>query len=407
VGDRIVGVDEEEDDGEWTVEDASNRIRGEPNTNVRVVVEREGISRNMAFDIERAQVHIPAVTAERIFDNVDYLHLDRVARNSAAEVDSVLAGLDQSRGLILDLRENPGGYLDESLRLADLFLGRGDALVRTKARNPGQSNGVSEETAFARVTPRIPDLPIIVLVDRFSASASEIIAGALQDHDRAVVLGERTFGKGTVQSVVPLPGGRLIQLTSGEWYTPQGRSLNRPRDREGRVIEPDSIPEFESMGGRKLLGGGGVFPDLEIRADTLTSAEQDFVSAAAEAEVPLMLRLQEAAFELAQLSREAGEVPDAFPAERLASVRGTLMEEGLVDGDFNDEVDQYLLYWLETFLYQRMDREDLALEVRTRRDPVLRTAIEFLQSSQSQSDLFAEVTRAGGVGGTATGSEDR
>ena len=398
VGDRIVGVDEETD-RDWTVEDASNRIRGERGSSVRVIVEREGINRAVPFDIVRDQVHIPAVTAERIFEDFDYVHLDRVARNSAAEVDSVLNGLADSRGLILDLRQNPGGYLDESLRLADLFLDRGDPLVRTRSRTPGQRSEMSEETAYSRVTPRIPNVPIIVLVDRFSASASEIIAGALQDHDRVVVLGERTFGKGTVQSVVPLPGGRLIRLTSGEWFTPQGRSLNRPRDREGRVIEPDSIPEFTSRSGRRLLGGGGVFPDLEVAADTFSTAEQAFLTAAAEAEIPLMLRLQEAAFDVAQTAREAGEIPQAFPDARLTALRSALVEEGLPAETLTDEVDDYLRFRLEDFLYERLERDDLAIQVKARRDPVLSTAIEFLRSAQTQADLFAEVERAGGVGG--------
>ena len=407
VGDRIIGVDEETDRA-WTVQDASSRIRGERGTSVRVVVERDGISQPISFDIERDQVHIPAVTAEKIFEGFDYVHLDRVARNSAAEVDSVLSGLSGSPGLILDLRQNPGGYLDESLRLADLFLDRGDPLVRTRSRTtPGQQNGLSEETAYSRVTPRIPDVPIIVLVDRFSASASEIIAGALQDHDRAVVLGERTFGKGTVQSVVPLPGGRLIRLTSGEWFTPQGRSLNRPRDREGRVIEPDSIPEFTSRSGRRLLGGGGVFPDLEIAADTFSSEEQRFLTAVAEAEIPLMLRLQESAFEVAQSARESGVTPEEFPAQRLEDLKAVLISEGLPPETITTEATEYLRFRLEDFLYARLEREDLSIEVKSRRDPVLSAAVEFLRAARTQGDLFAEVERAGGVGGPAQQASNR
>lgn len=397
VGDRIVGVDQERDDGAWTVEDASNRIRGEQGSSVRVLVERDGIQRSIPFDIVRDEVHIPAVTWERIFDEFDYVHLDRVARNSAAEVDSVLTALSDSRGLILDLRQNPGGYLDESLRLTDLFLERGDPLVRTRSRTPGNSGGLSEDTAYSRMTPRIPDVPIVVLVDGFSASASEIIAGALQDHDRAVVLGERTFGKGTVQSVVPLPGGRLMRLTSGEWFTPQGRSLNRPRDLEGRVIEPDSVPEYQSVGGRTLLGGGGVFPDQEVAGDTLTEAEQRFVEAAAEAEVPLMLRLQEAAFDLAQAARDSGTVPERFPADRIDGVRDALVADGLAASALTPEAREYLRFWLEDFLYQRLEREDLSIQVRSRRDPALSRALELLRSATSQADLFAQVERADGT----------
>ncbi len=395
VGDRIVGVDQDPAT-DWTVQDASNRIRGEPGTRVRVVIERDGISQPIPHDIRRERVHIPAVSAERIFGAVDYIHLDRVARNSAAEVDSVLRGLEGGNGLILDLRRNPGGYLDESLRLADLFLDRGDLLASTKTRRPGQAGAPADERAFGRMAPRVPDVPMIVLVDGFSASASEIVAGALQDHDRALVIGERTFGKGTVQSVVPLPAGRLMRITSGAWYTPLGRSLDRPRDREGRVIEPDTIDQFITPAGRTLLGGGGVAPDLEIRPDTLTRAEQRFLSAAVEAEIPLAQRIQETAFEVAQEVRAGGPVPETFPAGRLDAFVQDLRRRGVPADALDAEVRDYLAWRLEVTLYERLDRQDLALQAGIRRDPVLATAVRLLEGARSQSELFALAQREGG-----------
>lgn len=388
VGDRIVGVNEDQADG-WSVEDASSRIRGEPGSTVRVVVDRDGISSPIPHDIQREQVHIPAVTSERIFDDVGYILLDRVARNSAAEVDSVLQQMDGSRGLILDLRRNPGGYLDESLALADLFLDRGSVLVTTRSRNPGSSAEISEESAYARRAARAHGVPLVVLVDRFSASASEIVAGALQDHDRALVLGERTFGKGSVQSVLPLPEGRLIRLTSGEWYTPQGRSLNRPRDREGRVIEQDEIPEFTSRAGRTLLGGGGVFPDVEISNDTLSTREQALVSASVEAEIPLTLRIQEAAFEVAQAARQAGGAEPELPESAFTRFRAALLESGLPGDALDQETEDYLRWRLEVAFYQRLDRTDRSLEVQSRRDPVLAEAIRLVSEAADQADLFA------------------
>jgi carboxyl-terminal processing protease len=388
VGDRIVGVNEDRANG-WTVEDASSRIRGEPGSTVRVLVSRDGISTPIPHDIRREQVHIPAVTSERIFDDLGYILLDRVARNSAAEVDSVLKEMDGSRGLILDLRRNPGGYLDESLTLADLFLDRGSVLVTTRSRNPGNSAAVSEESAYARRAAQVPGVPLIVLVDRFSASASEIVAGALQDHDRALVIGERTFGKGSVQSVLPLPAGRLIRLTSGEWYTPQGRSLNRPRDREGRVIESDEVPEFTSRAGRKLLGGGGVFPDVEIANDTLSTREQGLISASVEAEIPLTLRIQEAAFEAAQAVRQSGNLDAELPEAAFTGFRDALLQSGLPASALNEETEAYLRWRLEVAFFQRLDRTDRSLEVQARRDPVLAEAVRLLRESTDQADLFA------------------
>jgi carboxyl-terminal processing protease len=390
VGDRIVGVDGEEADG-WRVDDASQRIRGEVGTVVEVTVARDGISQPIPFRIERDEVHVPAVTGERLGD-LAYVALDRVARNSAAEVDSVLVELDGSRGLILDLRGNPGGYLDESLNLADLFLERGATLVTTRARTA--MGDLREESAYARRAARVGDLPMVVLVDRFSASASEIVAGALQDHDRALVIGERTFGKGSVQSVVPLPANHMIRLTSGEWYTPTGRSLNLPRDREGRVVPQDSVPRFTSEAGRTLWGGGGVFPDLNVAHDTLSTVEQAFLTTAVEQEIPLGQRIQEAGFAAAQAAREAGAVPDAFPSDALEPFMEGLVASGLPAEALNDEVRSYLAWRLGIVFYERLEREDRSLQVRAERDPVLREAMRLLSSASSQAELFAMVPPA-------------
>ncbi len=390
VGDRIVGVDLDTAES-WSVSDASGRIRGEPGTVVTVTVERDGMPQPIPHEITREEVHIPAVTSERIFDDLGYVLLDRVARNSAAEVDSVLAGLDGVNGLILDLRRNPGGYLDESLNLADLFLDRGSVLVTTRSRSRGSQGQLREDSARARMAPRMTDVPIVVLVDQFSASAAEIVAGALQDHDRALVLGERTFGKGSVQSVVPLPEGRLIRLTSGEWYTPIGRSLNRPRDRDGRVIESSSIPEFSSEGGRTLLGGGGVFPDLEVTADSLSESEQAFVSETVEAEIPLTLRIQEVSFRAAQETRSAGTPAGdfEFPDDVFDAFLASLVDEGLDEADFTTEIQDYLRWRLEVSYFRRLEMERRALEVQSSRDSVLSTAVRFLRSAGSQEELFA------------------
>ncbi len=389
VGDRIVGVNSDDGDG-WSVDDASSRIRGEPGTTVVVYIGRDGFAEPIPFEIERDEVHIPAVRSERIFDDIYYVVLNRVTRNSAVEVDSVLTEMGDDRGMVFDLRRNPGGYLDESLNLADLFLDRGSVLVTTRSRTRGSSGELREESARARMTPRVAEIPIVVLVDRGSASAAEIVAGALQDHDRALVLGERTFGKGTVQSVIPLPEGRLIRITSGEWFTPQGRSLNRPRDLEGRVIEPDSIPEFTSVGGRKLLGGGGVFPDLEILGDTLSTAEQDLLNAAVEVEFPLQTRIQETGFAAVQAFRESGDTSVVeFPQEALDGLFASIVDAGVSEELLTEEARNYLAWRVQVFYYQRLDRNDRALEIQSDRDTVLQTAIRFLRSADDQAALFA------------------
>ena len=408
VGDRIVGVNSDEGD-DWGVEDASSRIRGEPGTRVIVYIDRDGIAEPIPFQIRREEVHIPAVRAERIFDDIWYVALGRVTRNSAAEVDSVLTERGDAAGVIFDLRQNPGGYLDESLKLADLFLDRGDVLVTTRSRMRASSGELREESARARMTPRIEEvLPIVVLVDRYSASASEIVAGALQDHDRALVIGERTFGKGTVQSVIPLPEGRLIRITSGEWFTPQGRSLNRPRDLEGRVIEPDSIPEFTSIGGRRLLGGGGVFPDLEIPNDTLSTGEQAFVNAAAELDFPLQMRIQEIAFEASQVARDRGDgggLAD-FPADAMDGLISALGEAGLAEDLLTDEVRLYLRWRAEVVFHRRLTQNARGLEVQTERDSVLDTAVRLLRGAADQESLFELALAEGALAEAGSAAAD-
>jgi carboxyl-terminal processing protease len=343
--------------------------------------------------LRREEVHVPAVEAQRVFGDIQYLLLDRVTRNSGTEVDSVISNMGDPKGLIWDLRQNPGGYLDEALTLSDLFLDRGSVLVRTRSRIRGTED-VREEAARDRMTPRMADLPIVILVDRYSASAAEIIAGALQDHDRALVIGERTFGKGTVQSVIPLPEGRMIRITSGQWFTPQGRSLTRARDAEGRLIESaaDSTEEYRSIGGRMLVGGGGVFPDLEI-IDTLSTSEQAIFAAAAEAEYPLATRIQEAAFRAVQLARDAGVpsdgAPAAFPTEAMDDVFSSLLDSGIDPALLTDEIRDSLRWRVEMVFHQRMGRDDRSLEVRSERDPVLGTAIRLLNEADSQDELFA------------------
>ncbi|MEX2294862.1 MAG: S41 family peptidase, partial [Gemmatimonadota bacterium] len=386
-GDRIVGVDDARASS-WSVDDASGLIRGRPGTNVVVWIERDGWADPLSFDIRREEVHIAAVVSERLGGNIGYIGLDRVTRNSAAEVDSVLTQLDGVRGLILDLRRNPGGYLDESLNVADLFLERGSVLVTTRSRSRATPGEIREESARARLSPRVPDLPMVVLVDQFSASAAEIIAGALQDHDRALIIGERTFGKGTVQSVVPLPEGRLIRITSGEWYTPQGRSLNRPRDLEGHLIEPERIEQFTSRGGRPLLGGGGVFPDLEILEDTLTAAEMVFLVGAGEVEISIPQRIREAAFAYAQRIRSADTAPQSFPDEEYRAFTEALVAEGVAPETITLEAETYLRQRLGEELFQRLDRVDLYLQFRSARDTALATAMDFLRATTSQGELF-------------------
>ncbi len=204
VGDLIIGVNDHSTEG-WTTGQASDSIRGRVGSPVTLSLAREGLMAALTPTIRRDSVHVPAVVSGLVGPDVGYIGLDRVARASSQEVDSALVRFRAARGVILDLRGNPGGYLDESLMIGDLFLDRGLRLASAESRVPGEGGRNQDETWDARLPDRFPDKPVIVLVDRFSASAAEIVAGALQDHDRALVIGERTFGKGVFQNVFRRP----------------------------------------------------------------------------------------------------------------------------------------------------------------------------------------------------------
>lgn len=392
VGDQIVevgGVDARE----WSVDRARDSIRGEVGTTVELTIARAGLPEVITLPIRRDRVHVSAVTATLVQDSLGYILVDRVARGSAAEVDSAFGVVREAKGIILDLRRNPGGYLVESLSMADLFLERGQVLASTLSRAPGKPNVTSEESYQARLPARIPGKPIVVLVDGFTASAAEIVAGALQDHDRAVVLGTRTFGKGVVQTVLPLPGDRRIRLTTGDWRTPLGRSLQVPRDLDGRPLsqQVEDVPMVTTAAGRSLRADGGVFPDLVVQDDTLTTGEQRLLVEAARAGVPLPIRIAEFAFEEARKAREEGGSGE-LPSDAI----GRLVEELRAEGVPSEALDHpdataYLGWRARMAFADRVNHQDHALEFQAERDPVLRSALRFLAGAGSQGELFAAV----------------
>jgi len=394
VGDEIVEV-KGVDARDWTVDMARDSIRGPIGTVIEIKVEREGVGEALAFPIRRDKVHVSAVTASMVHDSLGYILVDQVARGSAAEVDSAFALLVDAKGIILDLRRNPGGYLVESLSMADLFLDRGKKLASTVSRLRGQPNKTVEESWDSRLPARIPEKTLVVLVDRFTASAAEIVAGSLQDHDRAAVLGERTFGKGVVQNVLPLPGNRRLRITIGDWMTPLGRSLHIPRDREGRPLHEvsDSFPTVVTEAGRSLRADGGVFPDLVIEGDTLTTVEQNLLVESARAEIPLNLRITEFAFEHVRRAKD-GTGPEEMAPEAVEPLFDLLEEEGLPAELLEDpEARGYLIWRVRMAFAQRAEHHHHALEYQAERDRVLAEALRLLESSDSQVELFAAVER--------------
>ena len=406
VGDVIVGVNQN-DATTWNTTMASDSIRGPVGTVVDLRVMREGVRQPIAFSMQRDSVHVASVQSDILPGNIGYLSIDRVARNSAQEVMQAIDSLARTRGVIIDLRRNPGGYLDESLTMSDVFLGRGDVLASTRDRGsrgtPGQ---LSEESYRGSLRPRIPDKPIIILVDRFTASAAEIVTGALQDHDRALVLGERTFGKGIVQSVVDLPFGRKLRITTGSWHTPLGRSLHRDRDPGGNPLPEnlDTLSSVRTPGGRMLKSGGGIFPDLIVEADTMGLLERELISTANDLEVPLATREAEVAFARAKALLEAGEPPsvdDATVQGYLSWLEAAGLPSELVD---RPDIRSYLRWRLSVGVADRMEDVAAATMARMERDRVLSRAVDLMREAATQGDLFAAAEEANRSGANATTS---
>ncbi|MDP9349260.1 MAG: S41 family peptidase [Gemmatimonadota bacterium] len=295
-GDRIVEVEGKSTQG-MNVDAVVKLLRGAEGVPVNIRVVRFGVDEPIPFRLVREEIHLQSVPyAYLLGDGVGYVRLSIFNGTSSEEVAQTVAKLRRQgmKKLVLDLRENPGGLLEQGVRVSDLFLPRGKAVVETRGRDPRENI-----TARATSPELFPDVPMVVLVDAYSASAAEIVAGALQDHDRALVVGATTYGKGSVQDLVPLSGGNFLKITSAKWYTPVGRSIQKDRkpgeepdplledgpvDETGTPIEAtkDTVTRkpYRTGGGRIVYGGGGIVPDVILLPDTATAAEKEFFRAA-------------------------------------------------------------------------------------------------------------------------------
>jgi carboxyl-terminal processing protease len=220
-GDVILEINGE-DTSNMSLIDVVQRIRGKVGTKVQLTIYRKGMEKPMKIELERALIKIESVRWTTLGD-VGYIKLSQFNENVSVQVERALKELVSKRvkGVILDLRNDPGGLLSEAVNVADLFLPEGKLVVYTRSRN-GET-----QKYFARRKPAVPDeLPVVVLINKGSASASEIVAGALQDYKRAVILGEKSFGKASVQNIIPLEDGSALKLTVAHYYTPLGRLIH-------------------------------------------------------------------------------------------------------------------------------------------------------------------------------------
>jgi carboxyl-terminal processing protease len=293
-GDQIIRIDGVSTRG-YTSDKALTKLRGEPGTEVKLLIRRRGEAQDQEYLIRRDIIQLKAVPFYGVFDGgIGYLTLQQFSQEAGAEVEKAVRELLKKniKGLVFDLRHNPGGLLPQAIEVSEKFLPKKTLVVSTRGRVRNQNKEFL--SAVGAVLP--PEIPLVVLVDRASASASEIVAGAVQDWDRGIILGDTTFGKGSVQSVLQLDAVNHIKLTTAFYYTPAGRCINRPEnfvrkdggfeDEEGEEEEEaeaeggaadkdkgkDAKKEktkadtatYRTKGGRLVYGGGGIVPDTVV-----------------------------------------------------------------------------------------------------------------------------------------------
>ena len=395
-GDHIIGIDTASTRG-WTSQQVSDVLVGTIGTKVKVKFARPGIAAPIEHAFTRAEIHVPAVPYALMLDNkVAYVPLQQFSENSATELRGNVNRLlhEGAKGIVLDLRNDPGGILDQGLDIADLFLGPGQTIasVRTRQGPPQVFTTHGGE--------HIGNIPLVVLVDGYSASASEIVTGALQDHDRALVVGTTSFGKGLVQSLFPLDGGYSLKLTTGKWYTPSGRSIHRDRTLlpDGRFVEtrPDSLeteaekqarPKYSSDAGRTVYGGGGITPDVIVPDDTLLTSEQQFLRAIAPKAQQFVTVLNQYALELKKTAPKNFTVTPEWRTE----LRRRLGDAGVtIDAKYDSAATVVLDRELDRRVARLVLGDAGARQRSVNEDHQLARAIAMLSNARSQDALFAQ-----------------
>jgi carboxyl-terminal processing protease len=268
-GDVIAEIEGQTTKG-WTTDDAVAKLRGPKGSFVNIGIRRKGLEQLVPIAVMRDQVSIPSISAVFMIDReTGYVGITDFAEHTDEDLGTALESLTKKgmKRLVLDLRSNPGGQLDQAIRITNRFVPKGAMVVYTRGRVPN-----SDQDYRATETPEYTSLPMITLVNRSSASASEIVSGALQDYDRSLIIGETTFGKALVQSVYRVSGGAGLALTTARYYTPSGRLIQRPwdgtfdeyltytmKDQAQRDYSADQLKY--TTGGRKVYSGGGIEPD--------------------------------------------------------------------------------------------------------------------------------------------------
>lgn len=267
VGDKIISVDGKEMRGVNT-SDVSKVLRGEPNTVVTLVVEKLYTGKQETVKLRRRLISVPSIPyVGYMAEGVGYICHTDFTDNCYESMRAAILHLQKSgelKSLIIDYRSNGGGLLSEAVDILSLFVPKGSMVIESRGRK-----GTSQKY-YTRHEPLLPDTPLVLLIDNGSASAAEIVTGALQDYDRAVVIGQRSYGKGLVQSVAPLGYNTKVKFTTAKYYLPSGRciqALNYKQNGKAEEVPDSLIKEFKTKGGRKVYDGGGIMPDKSTKIE--------------------------------------------------------------------------------------------------------------------------------------------
>ena len=395
-GDRIVAIDSVSTVG-LTADEALKKLRGPAGSTVNVSVDRPGLSTRLPFRLTRAEIDVnPVQHAVMLPDRVGYVDLTVFSSDAARDLSHAIDSLrtQGARALVLDLRGDPGGLLDQGIDVADLFLDPGQRIVSTRGRAEEESQSYADQRPQ-----KYAGVPLVVLTDSGTASASEIVAGALQDHDRALLVGTTTFGKGSAQRVFHLDEGAL-KLTTARWYTPSGRSIDRPRRPADDANDGDqptdttARPKYRTDAGRVVLGGGGIVPDVVVATPVLTREEKALQTALG-ARVP---QFRDAVVGYALSLKGTGAVSSrdftVTPAMRdelyrRLTTRGITLDRAVYDAA-TPLVNRVLGAQIARYLFGPRAEFERSL----RDDPALGKALTLLQGATTPSALLARAQEA-------------
>lgn len=422
-GDHILRVDGVSTEG-WSEEKAVQELRGPQGSEVKLTIGREGLDEPIQADITRKAIKLSAVPyAFMIDDGIGYVRFTQFSEHGRDEIRDAIRDLERQgmRALILDVRQNPGGLLDQAIEVSDLFLPKGVEIVSTKGRVAD-----SDRQYSARDNNDFSVHPMVLLIDNGSASASEILAGALQDHDRALIVGETSWGKGLVQSLFSLDDGYFLKLTTARYYTPSGRSIQRNNEielassnglpSEAGTLESDkaSIPDsltYDTDMGRTVYGGGGVMPDVLVKAEKLSDVSTQLLEQAFRKNAFFSFAVH---YHGSHPSLPKTFEPDEALMEDFRRYLGQEKGIDFSDEAFDAEID-YIRDYLRYTLISQYHGEGVARQAVMEADLPLASAVELLNEADTLADLFrladrarqAQVDVAGSQTALEDGSEER